>query len=86
MSEQKDTAIGQFETSLKQLEQIVEQMESGELSLEASLANFEKGVSLTRTCQQALTQAEQKIKILVEETDQLEAIDFDDEAEDEDTF
>ena len=47
------------------LEQIVEQLEGGELSLEKSLAQFEKGVNLSRVCQAALTEAEQKVQILM---------------------
>ncbi|TDJ48486.1 MAG: exodeoxyribonuclease VII small subunit [Gammaproteobacteria bacterium] len=47
------------------LEQIVEQLEGGDLSLEKSLAQFEKGVKLSRECQAALTNAEQKVQILM---------------------
>ena len=47
------------------LEQIVEQLEGGDLSLEKSLAQFEKGVKLSRECQAALTEAEQKVQILM---------------------
>jgi exodeoxyribonuclease VII small subunit len=53
-----------FEQALAELETLVETMEQGELSLEQSLKSFERGVVLTRTCQQALTEAEQKIQIL----------------------
>jgi exodeoxyribonuclease VII small subunit len=53
-----------FEEALAELESLVEQMEQGELSLEDSLKSFERGVELTRTCQQALKEAEQKIQIL----------------------
>ncbi|WP_150306012.1 exodeoxyribonuclease VII small subunit [Pseudomonas saliphila] len=56
-----------FEQSLSALQQLVERLESGELSLEDSLAAFEQGVALTRDCQQALTQAEQKVQQLVEQ-------------------
>ena len=55
-----------FEESLAELEQLVEQMEQGELSLEDSLKSFERGVTLTRTCQKALQEAEQKVQILLE--------------------
>ncbi len=55
-----------FEQALAELESLVETMEKGELSLEESLASFERGVVLTRTCQQALKEAEQKIQILTE--------------------
>lgn len=55
-----------FETSLETLNQLVEKMESGGLSLEDSLKSFEAGIALTRQCQQALQQAEQKVQILLE--------------------
>lgn len=53
-----------FETSLTQLQTIVTQLEKGELSLEESLQQFEKGISLARECQEILNKAEQKIEIL----------------------
>ena len=55
-----------FEESLAELEQLVEQLEQGDLSLEDSLKSFERGVNLTRTCQKALQEAEQKVQILLE--------------------
>jgi exodeoxyribonuclease VII small subunit len=54
-----------FEKSIAELEALVERMESGDLSLEQSLKDFERGVALTRTCQKALSDAEQKVKILL---------------------
>ena len=69
-----------FETSLEQLEELVEQMESGELSLEDSLKAFEKGIKLTRECQEQLNNAEQKVTTLMEKSGVLELADeFDDE-------
>jgi exodeoxyribonuclease VII small subunit len=65
-----------FETALGELEALVDQMETGDLSLEASLAAFERGVRLTRHCQAALRQAEFKVKQLTEDN-QLEAFDPD---------
>jgi exodeoxyribonuclease VII small subunit len=62
----KKTAFN-FETALAELEALVDTMEEGELSLEASLKAFEQGVKLTRECQQALTQAEQKVQIVMRE-------------------
>ena len=53
-----------FEKSLKQLEDLVEKLEKGDLSLEDSLKKFEQSVKLTRECQQALETAEQKISVL----------------------
>ena len=55
-----------FEASLGQLEQLVAQMEEGELSLEDSLKAFENGIKLTRECQTALETAEQKVQLLME--------------------
>jgi len=55
-----------LEKSMGDLEQIVEQLEGGELTLEKSLAQFEKGVKLSRECQTALTTAEQKVQILLD--------------------
>ena len=55
-----------FERSLRELEQLVERMEDGELSLEDSLACYERGIRLGRTCQQALDEAEQRIQVLTE--------------------
>jgi exodeoxyribonuclease VII small subunit len=55
-----------FEKSLAELEAVVESMEHGDLSLEESLKRFERGIELTRTCQRALEEAEQRVKILTE--------------------
>jgi exodeoxyribonuclease VII small subunit len=55
-----------FEKTLAELEQLVEKMEEGDLSLEESLKYFERGILLTKTCQQALSEAEQKVSILLE--------------------
>jgi len=49
-----------FETAMRELEELVERLEQGDLSLEESLAAFERGVTLTRACQTALKEAEQK--------------------------
>ncbi|KGP63106.1 exodeoxyribonuclease VII small subunit [Legionella norrlandica] len=53
-----------FEQSITELEEIVLQLERGELTLEESLKQFEKGISIARRCQNALNQAEQKIETL----------------------
>jgi exodeoxyribonuclease VII small subunit len=71
-----------FEASLQQLEQLVEQMEEGELSLEGSLNAFENGVKLTRDCQQALLEAEQKVELLMEKNGELVSEPFHEEHED----
>ncbi len=61
---EKNIKSPSFEEALTELESLVETLEHGELSLEESLKTFERGVKLTRTCQDALKQAEQKIQIL----------------------
>ena len=58
-----------FEASLQQLEQLVQQMEQGNLSLEESMQAFEQGVALTRQCQQALDAAEQKVQVLMQDAE-----------------
>jgi exodeoxyribonuclease VII small subunit len=57
-----------FEQALAELEQLVERMEQGELSLEQSLKDFERGIALTRACQGALKEAEQKVQILTSQS------------------
>ena len=68
----------EFEHALNQLEQLVLRMESGELSLQDSLQAFEQGVKLTRQCQQALSSAEQRVQILMEQNGQSVAYPFHD--------
>ncbi|MBY6190294.1 exodeoxyribonuclease VII small subunit [Microbulbifer agarilyticus] len=66
-----------FESALEELEQLVERLESGDLPLDEALADFERGVKLTRECQQKLASAEQKVKILMEENGQVQELPFD---------
>ena len=63
----KETPIN-FEKNLRELEQLVEKMEQGDLSLEESVKCFERGIALSRACQQALTEAEQKVQLLQKNT------------------
>lgn len=63
------TSIADFEKSLNELEALVRDLEQGELSLEQSLSAFERGVKLTRECQQALKTAEQRVEQLVQRED-----------------
>ena len=62
----RKTSLKNFETKLSELEQLVENLESGELDLEDALTQFEKGIKMTRECQTALASAEQRVKVLVE--------------------
>lgn len=58
-----------FEEAIEQLEKIVEQLESGELSLEESIKAFEKGIELSKLCRKKLEMAEDRVRKLVEKTD-----------------
>jgi exodeoxyribonuclease VII small subunit len=80
------TPPADFERSLTELEALVEKLEQGDLSLDESLKCFERGVQLTRICQAALKQAEQKVEILLRRSgdpEQFERAEFDSE-DDED--
>ena len=73
--------LGNFEDTMSELETLVEAMESGELSLEESLEHFERGIKQVRTCQKALDEAEQKVKILLQEAGGEQLADFEPETE-----
>ena len=68
-----------FEAALKELETLVQKMEQGDIRLEESLQHFERGIQLTRQCQQALQAAEQKVQILLEKGNSTEIKPFSDE-------
>ncbi len=68
--------VADFESSLDALEQLVEKMEHGEMSLEESLAAYERGVGLYRRCQQALEQAELRVRLLSDPADPASAEPF----------
>lgn len=79
MSNNKESANAEsvsFEDAMAELEKLVAQMEEGDLSLDESLQAFERGVMLTRQCQQALSQAELRVQALTD-TDTLVALDPD---------
>ena len=65
----EDRAGKKFEVAMEELESIVEQLESGDLSLEDSLAAFEKGVTLVKHCNQKLNEVEKKVEVLVKDKD-----------------
>ncbi len=67
-----------FEKALKELEKLVEKMEEGDMSLEDSMKQFERGVALTRSCQKALAEAEQKVQILLQNAGNDELVAFKD--------
>ena len=75
-----------FERSLAELEAIVDKLEQGDLSLDDSLRHFERGVQLTRSCQSALKQAEQKVEMLLKRSgaeDDLSVVPFANDTDDE---
>lgn len=71
-----DKSIKDFEKSLQQLEQIVQQMENGDLGLEDSLKQFEQGIKLAKNCQNALSTAELKVKQLIEQNGLQQTVPF----------
>ena len=81
MADSKDN-LKDFEKSLQQLEKIVSRMESGELGLEESLAQFETGIKLARTCQDTLANAELRVEQLIEKNGLQETVPFEDLDED----
>ncbi len=66
----KTDKLPNFEKSLAELEALVEKLESGELALDESLANFKRGVELTRRCQAVLNQAQQSVEKLLDPEDE----------------
>jgi exodeoxyribonuclease VII small subunit len=75
MSEKK-SRVSEFEKSLAELETLVERMESGELPLEESMKQFERGIQLARACQQQLKQAELRVQQLVQKNGDAALEDF----------
>lgn len=67
------TQLAQFETSLGELETLVEALETGNISLEDALAKFERGVTLTRQCRDLLKKAELRVDQLMADGEQVEA-------------
>ncbi len=74
--------IKDFEKSLSQLEKIVKRMEGGDLGLEESLDQFEKGIELAKTCQDTLSNAELRVEQLIEKNGLQQTIPFEDIDED----
>lgn len=64
---EQHSPLPDFEAALAELEKLVEKMESGEQSLEDALKSFQRGIELTRVCQQGLKDAEQRVEKLIQE-------------------
>ncbi len=65
-----------FESSLAKLEQITEELENGELSLEKSLKIFDEGISLVEFCNKTLTEARAKVELLLDKDGALTTVPF----------
>jgi exodeoxyribonuclease VII small subunit len=65
----EEPARFEFERAMTELESVVARLEQGEVPLEEALKEFERGVALTRACQQALAAAEQKVELLMTRPD-----------------
>ena len=72
----KSEKLPDFEKALEELETLVEQMESGDLSLDESLKQFKRGVELTRHCQGVLDKAQQTVEKLIDANDESSAVPF----------
>lgn len=70
------TKAPNFEHLIGELETLVAALETGDLSLEDSLSTFEKGITLTQQCQQQLSEAKQKVSMLIGEGDDIHLVDF----------
>lgn len=66
----KQDKLPNLETSMTEITQLIDKMEHGELTLEQSLAHFERGVTLIKHCQKTLSDAEQKVQILIQQNQQ----------------
>ena len=63
----KKTSIGNFESDLKKLQEILDDIESDKLTLEESIEKYKEGVEISKKCQKALDEAKQIIKVLDDE-------------------
>ena len=76
--ESNPSAVAEFERSLDALEQLVQRMEKGDLSLDDSLQAYERGIALYRNCQTALEQAELRVRLLSDPLEPEKSEPFDD--------
>ena len=60
-----------FEDTIKQLEEIPNELEKGDLNLDESVAKFEQGMKLSKTCSEILENAEKRISILIKKDDEV---------------
>lgn len=74
----KPNTLPSLEESLTEISQLIDKMEHTELTLEQSLTHFERGINLIKHCQKVLTEAEQKVQILIQNNKQDELADYGD--------
>lgn len=80
----KSDKLPDLETSMGEITQLIEKMEQGELTLDQSLGHFERGITLVKHCQKILTDAEQKVQILIQNNKQDTLADYGPTEEDSD--
>lgn len=80
----REQSLGRLESTLAELEALVERLEGGDLPLEQALGEFERGMKLTRECQAVLKDAEQKVEILLSDADDADPVAFESDDEDDD--
>lgn len=78
----KKNVLPDFEAALAELEKLVETMESGDQNLEQALQSFQRGIELTRLCQQSLKEAEQRVEKLLQDNGRLRTEPFAPDADD----
>jgi exodeoxyribonuclease VII small subunit len=83
MAQENNAALPDLETALNEINGLVDKMEHGELTLEQSLSHFERGVILIKHCQKILQEAEQKVQILMQTTEQGELQNFEKDTDQE---
>lgn len=76
----KKTSLNNFEKKINEIKSIVNKMEANDLSLEDSIKHYERGMTLSKQCQQVLNEAEQKIQVYMQEAKQ--AVPYDDKNKD----
>ncbi len=81
MEEKKKGRKFKFEEALSELEEIVSRLDSGELSLDEMLEQFERGIKLVRSCQKFLEQAQKKVEILIADSEKFEFKEWESEEE-----
>tara|TARA_R110000868_G_scaffold250878_3_gene507620 strand:+ start:220 stop:489 length:270 start_codon:yes stop_codon:yes gene_type:complete len=80
----KQSKLPDLEKSLAEITQLIEKMEQGELTLDQSLSDFERGINLVKHCQKILVDAEQKVQILIQNNQQNTLSDYGNEEDDSD--